>query len=953
MKLKNNITLKILIFVQILFVFSCRTNKVAKNEHLFIGSNFKYLDKKGSPYLDSYGNPYLNEKGQPILNKYRSPYLDELPNYVKQKPNRKILFYIPLRLWLYDISNPKFDSVYSEYYAVNSKQRKQSLLDSLYIKYNMKEYVGKSRWIDRFFYHNGEAPVMIDENISRGSAENLQKYFINRGWRKAIVTDSLITNKKKAKTQYDIRLGRPMTIGSVKYDIDDGILNPMYAGYLRYVKERLKNKKDTMSKEKFIYSIFGRDSIIKKGDRLDAYVFENEISKLENIFKNLGYFGFNDLKDEVIFYVDTAKSIYEVPVTLKISKSLLNYNNTSTDSLKSDTIKKAPHFKRYTYNQVNVTLDRARYQPNHGVPIDSTYYIVKKKEFKKDNLGKIVKINGKKIKTLTRDSILIVNKSGGRYKNRVLSDMMVFKIGDKYRLNSEIETRRNIYKVNNFNILGFNTFAERGSDSTLISNIILSPMDKYSYEIGFESFSSRVANFGITPNLTFTAKNLFRGAENLSITFGGSLGNIESKKNNQKLFNASEISIQASLSFPRLLVPFNVKSLVPKKWGPSSAISLGYNAQYNIGLDRHNYNAAISYNVTPTRTTIHQISLWNLQYTQFLNPGNYFNIYEEDGKTRNEVYKYYFKYNPSASVDYNDTKTLKDDQLLVTLQDDRTFQDYLQKQNAKLYDSYYNLVERRRYRFTQNVLISSFKYDFTYDQRLGFFPKKNLLYFRTQFEFAGNLLSLFNNSLKDFKTSNNKIVKEIFGVPYSQFIKLDIDIRKYWNFSGKRSLNARFFAGIGIPYGNSFDMPFDRSYSVGGPSDVRAWKAFGFGPGTSKLSSKNGYELVALDNFKLFSSVEYRLPLPSKGFEGALFVDAGNVWGTQKNSHNKFEFNSFYKELGIGGGWGIRWNISNFIIRFDFAYKFHDPTRDEDDRWYFKYIKPLKPQINFAIDYPF
>lgn len=952
MKLKNNITLKILIFAQILLVFSCRTNKVAKNEYLFISNSFKYLDKKGAPYLDHYGNTYLNEKGEPIINKYSTPFLDELSGYVKQKPNRKILFYLPLGLWLYDVSDPKFDSVYSEYYSVNPKLRNQNLLDSLYIKYNLNKYVGRSRWIDRFFYNNGEAPVTVDAGVSKASVKNLQKYFVNRGWRKAIVTDTLLTTKRKAKVQYDIQLDRPMTIGSVKYDIDEGILDPIYSGYLWYVKNRLKNKKDTISKEKFIYSFFGRDSIIKKGDRLDAYVFENEISKLENRFKNLGYYGFNDLKDEVIFYVDTAKSIYEVPVTLKIRKSALN-NYTSTDSIKSDTIKKTPHFKRFTYSQVNVTLDRARYQPNHGISTDSAYYVIKKKEFKRDNLGKKIKINGKKIKTITRDSIFIINKSGGRYKNRVLSDMMVLKIGDTYRLNSEIETRRNIYKVNNFNILGFNTFPVKDSDSTLISNIILTPMDKYSYEIGFESFSSRIANFGITPNVTFTAKNLFRGAENLSITFGGSLGNIESKKNNDQLFNASEISAQASLSFPRLLFPFHVRNLVPKNWGPSSAISVGYNAQYNIGLDRRNYNAGISYNFTPTRTTIHQITLWNLQYTQFLNPGNYFNIYEQDRKTRNRVYDQYFIYNPVAKVEYHDTKTLKDDQLLVILQDDRVFQDYLRNNDANLYENYYNLVERRRYRFTQSVLISSFKYDFTYDQRLGYFSRKNPFYFRSQIEFAGNVTSLFNSSLKDFKTSNNKIVKEIFGVPYSQFVKLDVDIREYWNFSGKKSLNTRFFVGIGIPYGNSFDMPFDRSYSVGGPSDVRAWKAFGFGPGTSKLGTRDGYELVALDNFKLFSSVEYRFPLPSKGFEGALFVDAGNVWGTQSHSLNKFEFDSFYKELGMGGGWGIRWNISNFIIRFDFAYKFHDPTRKEDDRWYFKYIKPLKPQVNFAIDYPF
>ncbi|TWP28320.1 hypothetical protein ETU09_06160 [Apibacter muscae] len=929
MKIQYNITLKILIFSLLFLIFSCRTNKVPENSHLFTGNTYKYLDAKGKPYAD------------------------ELDNYVKQKPNKKIFFYVPLKLWLYDLSNAKFDSVYKDYYLVDKGQRSLKLLDSLYLKYNLDSYVGKSRWLDRFIYSKGEPPVLVDSAMANSSAKNLNQYFINRGWRKSQVIDTILTSGKKATVQYNIKLGEPMIIDTIIYDVSEEINANIYNGYLRF-KNRVNPKKlkKNYTKEEILQNFYQKLSLLKKGDRLDAYLMGDEITQLDNQFKNMGYFGFNDLKDEVIFYVDTANSINHVPVTLSIKKSpytLPSPTSASADSLQrsNDSISKdraKAVFKKFKYEKINVTLLNNQTDDNKESIVDSSYFVNKKKFIRFEN--------GKKVKSYIEDTVaFIINKSDGRYRDRVLADMLAIGMGKTYRLNAETETRRNIYKVNNFNLLGFNTSPEKGSDSTLISNIILMPMNKYSYEIGLEAFTSSVANFGITPNLTFTAKNLFRGAENLNVTFGGSLGNIESKKNNNRLFNASEFNTQVSLSFPRFLAPFGLRDKIPKSWGPSSAISVGYNAQFNIGLDKRSYNAGFLYNFSPTRSTNHQISLWNLQYTQFLNPDNYYNIYTTDWAGVNGMREIYFTVNPSMREEYESGK-ITNEQLQHIIANDPNFRTEVEQKAPQYWDQY-NLLESRRYRFTQNILISSFQYSFTYDQRLKYFPPKHPFYLRAQMELAGNMLSIFNKSFKDFETSNNKVVKEIFGVPYSQFVKFDLDLRKYWNLSSKKSIDARFFMGIGLPYGNSFSMPFDRSYSVGGPNDIRAWRAFGFGPGASKLSGKNGYELIAIDNFKLLTSVEYRFPLPSNGFFGALFVDAGNIWGINNDSPYKFKFDSFYKELGIGGGWGIRWDISNFIIRFDFAYKFYNPQRDLGDRWYFKHINILQPQFNFAIGYPF
>jgi len=884
MKLKHNITLKLLIFVQVFVVFSCRTSKVPEGEHLFISNKYKYLDDK------------------------KKPFADDLPGYVKQKPNRTWAMVIPINLWFYNWSPAKFDSVFQEYYNAPEPARNQQLLDSLYIKYHLEKYVGQSRRVGRFFHYTwGEPPVLIDTLLSKKSAENLYQYFINRGWRKNHVRDTLLINsRKKASTQYKITLGQPTVIDSMSFSIPDPDIYRIYQRFL------------------------GRASV-KKGNRLDAFVIGNDISRIETMMQNNGYYGFNQLKDEVIYVVDTAKSIYHVPVTVTIEKS--PYNTASlqknqmftdeADSVKIDSIKTPLEFKKFTYSEIKITLNR-----NRRIRSDQPTN-------RQDN------------PSVEEDGYTIINNNR-HYNNQILRDIMAIEKGKIYRLNDEVLTRKNIYKLNNFNIDIFQT--EVLTDSTLRATLILTPMAKYSEEFSFEAFYSRIASYGITPKYTFTAKNLFGNAENLDISISGTAGNISSKRDNDKLFNASEFSGQTRLTFPRWLLPLNTENLIPKGWGPSTSVSLGYTAQFNIGLDRRNYTASISYDITPTLTTAHKFTLWNLQYTQFMHPENYFNVYAQDGLIKDNIFATYTKEYPDINLE-----GMPYDEAASLILNNADFRNFLLNSpdmaTRTLWDNY-NLVETRRFIFTQNVLISSFGYSFTYDQRLSRMWT-NPFYLYTSVELAGNALSLFNNSFQRMNVTNHQDVRQVFNVPYSQFVKFDLDLRKYWNFTTRKTLAARVFMGLGLPYGNSFAMPFDRNYSVGGPNDIRAWKAFGLGPGTSNTGSKEGFELLALQNFKLFSSVEYRFPIAEKRWEGALFADAGNIWAVNNNNPYTFNLRTFYKELGIGGGWGIRWNMGYFIVRFDFAYKFHDPSRPEGARWTFEHIQPLKPRLNFGVGYPF
>lgn len=108
-----------------------------------------------------------------------------------------------------------------------------------------------------------------------------------------------------------------------------------------------------------------------------------------------------------------------------------------------------------------------------------------------------------------------------------------------------------------------------------------------------------------------------------------------------------------------------------------------------------------------------------------------------------------------------------------------------------------------------------------------------------------------------------------------------------------------------------------------------------------------------MENVKLTTSIEYRIPL-SSSFEGAIFTDAGNIWSLRENNlGDQFKFSKFLSQLGVGSGLGIRFKWEYFTFRMDAAYKVHDPNQPEGERWVIKNWHPLQPRLNFAIGYPF
>lgn len=215
---------------------------------------------------------------------------------------------------------------------------------------------------------------------------------------------------------------------------------------------------------------------------------------------------------------------------------------------------------------------------------------------------------------------------------------------------------------------------------------------------------------------------------------------------------------------------------------------------------------------------------------------------------------------------------------------------------------------------------------------------KNFLYFRVNGEAAGRI----------FKESLNP----------SQFYKIDFDLSYHHSLNKYNNIVFRVASGVGLPFGLSRSLPFEKSFFAGGANSVRAWSARTLGPG----SYKKVVNIEQSGDLKIESNVEFRnefLKL-SNGIiiEGAAFIDAGNVWTRNEDISRPggvFELKNALSQLGVGGGAGLRFNFSFFILRLDAAVKLRDPSLDIDKRWVYPNQKFGIGDVNFnlAIGYPF
>ena len=644
-----------------------------------------------------------------------------------------------------------------------------------------------------------------------------------------------------------------------------------------------------------------QNSFIKKGEQYRTANFAQERDRISDELRNMGLYHFN--QEYVTMEIDTIGTNKKVNVAVQIQDRAIR---------SQDTTLREP-FKVYKIDEVKIITDYTFENESSGQPYqDSISY----NSYKIYSYGKM------------------------RYRPKALTDAVFISRGEIFR---DIDRTRTYSYLNELRTFKYpNIEYQENPDNTLNSIIKLSPLKKFSLGFSTEVSQSNIQSIGFSLSPSLIIRNIFKGAETFEISAFGSIGSSKGTSNDQSriddpFFDINEYGLDLKLTIPRFFSPFYTEGIVPKYMSPSTRISLSTSGQTNIGLDKQTFNGVFSYSWRPSAKVTDRLDVFNVQYIRNLNVSRYFEVYRNSFNLLNTT---------ARDVNYIDANN--------DLEIPEGTEDFINYAlgtptpggiSANQLRTISNISERKN-RLTENNLIFSSSFSLVNDERTNLFDE-DFSIFRFKFELAGNLLSNASKLLGLKKNENNRY--EIFNVAYSQFVKTEFDYIKHWDLGKKNVLAIRSFLGIAIPYGNSNSIPFSKSFFAGGPNDNRAWTAYNLGPGSSQTLNEFNEA-----NLKFSFSVEQRFNL-FENLNGAIFVDTGNIWNVLDNVTTEgatFKGLSSLKDIAIGSGFGLRYDFSFFVFRFDVGFKTYDPAYPDSERW-FKDYNFGNAVYNIGINYPF
>ena len=701
-----------------------------------------------------------------------------------------------------------------------------------------------TKWINTKL---GEKPVIFDQRLAEASRSQIQRYLENVGYFKSKVRyNKKFINKRKNKlaVDYQVDLKEPYRIHEISYEIPDENIR----FYVLYNKEK---------------------SLLKRGDIYNAYTLEEERNRISQLLKNNGYYEFN--KEYIYFEVDSTIGNHKLDI-------IVNISNISIQESFEDSTRYVDH-QKYYINRIFINTD---YNPlaRKTIPYDTLH--VKISAGNKDSIPyNFIYKNKMKIKPQSVTQSIFIDP--GRF----------FILNDVQRTYQRLNDIR-LFKYANIQFSKVeNQDSLPGNRKYIDCNIQLSRSKVQAYTIEAEGTNTG-GNLGIGGNLTYQNKNIFRGAEILSVRLKGSmevqkLSRAEKEGGDKSFlfFNTLETGAEVGLYFPRFLVPVR-QTIFPKYFKPKTSITTGINYQRRPKYDRYITNLSFGYDWNESATKKHILFPLDINLV---------------------------KVNPSPEFD----------SILNKLED-----------------------ERLKNQFTDHLILAA-KYSFIYNnQQIS--KLKNFLYFRGNLETSGNILRLTDRIVNAPKNENGNY--SLFNIRYAQYIRADIDLRYYILLSEESRVATRLLLGIGVPYGNSDALPFEKGFYGGGANGMRAWRFRSLGPG-SYINDDTDFDRMG--DIKMEANVEYRFPIYDF-LKGAFFVDIGNIWLLDKDPSfpgGQFQFSNFAREMAIGGGFGLRFDFGFFLFRIDGAVPFRDPSQPAGDRWVFNKIKFDKINWNFGIGYPF
>jgi hypothetical protein len=267
-------------------------------------------------------------------------------------------------------------------------------------------------------------------------------------------------------------------------------------------------------------------------------------------------------------------------------------------------------------------------------------------------------------------------------------------------------------------------------------------------------------------------------------------------------------------------------------------------------------------------------------------------------------------------------------------------------------DSFITTGKYNKYNY-DNYLIMRINYSTAYNSYNPNRPMRNFYSYRYSIESAGNLLNGINKLLNSPVETDGSY--KIFSTRYSQYLRGEVNA----SYNQIIDKNNRFVyhagIGLGVPYGNAEIIPYERRFYSGGANSVRGWSESTLGPGSYVRFNSKRRDYNQMGDIKLDLNFEYR----AKMFwvlEGALFADAGNIW-TINDYENQpggvFKFDTFWKQIAMAYGIGIRMDFDYVMFRFDLGTKLYNPALSEGVRWRVVPQEISDLAFHIAIGYPF
>lgn len=463
---------------------------------------------------------------------------------------------------------------------------------------------------------------------------------------------------------------------------------------------------------------------------------------------------------------------------------------------------------------------------------------------------------------------------------------------NKLRLTYKGLTNLKIYRASNitFDTLLQTPVAMVSDTNWLNCNIYLQRSKVNAYSVDIEGTNSG-GDLGIRGSLVFSNKNLFKGAEVLRLRLNGG-------------FEAQKLNVELPEGSPAASI-FNTRE---------------FGADASLYFPR--FLSPIAFRA----------------FAKEYQPKTNINIGFSDQRRQNysrTVLKAAFGYDWMTKPTINHLFTIIN-LSSVKVSPSAAFQLFLNQQTNQRFKDQYS-----------DHLIFSMKYSFIYNNQ-NMNKINDFVYYRLNVESSGNLLSLFNKTpLIKF----NDEFHTLLGIRYAQYVRFDHDFRYYRLFTHEQRIVFRAMTGLGLPYGNSNEMPFERSFFAGGSNGMRGWQLRQLGPG----SFTDTLRIERVGDIQLEFNVEYRFPIYSY-LKGALFMDAGNIWTLKEKEYYRdgnFKLDRFYHDIALDAGIGLRFDFSFFIFRLDAAAPIRNPEQPLNQRWVLNRLQMKQLVWNFGIGYPF